>query len=96
MYVDKAKRMKEMEKEKHGCGVRFLISLSTIKPSMKSRGESLSHSRKRIAVDHVMGQLGVSQRKACRVIGQHRSTHRKPKTPRCNEDALTSALIVLA
>jgi hypothetical protein len=37
----------------------------------------------------VVDELGVSQRQACRVIGQHRSTQRKPKTPRSDEDALT-------
>jgi hypothetical protein len=30
------------------------------------------------------------------VIGQHRSTQRKPRTPRSDEDALTSAIIALA
>ena len=29
-------------------------------------------------VDHVGAALGVSERRACRVIGQHRSTQRKP------------------
>ena len=56
----------------------------------------LSPSRKRIAVDHVVDELGVSQRQACRVIGQHRSTQRKPRTPRPDEDALTLAIISLA
>jgi transposase InsO family protein len=41
-------------------------------------------------------KLGVSERRACRVVGQHRSTQRKPRTPRADEDALTSAIIALA
>lgn len=41
-------------------------------------------------------ELGVSERQACRVIGQHRSTQRKPRTQRPDEDALTLAIIKLA
>ena len=44
----------------------------------------------------MVGELGVSERQACRVIGQHRSTQRKPRTPRADEDALTSSIIGLA
>jgi transposase InsO family protein len=40
--------------------------------------------------------LGVSERRACRVIGQHRSTQRKPGTPRGDEGRLTEAVIHLA
>lgn len=40
--------------------------------------------------------LGVSERQACRVIGQHRPTQRKPHTPRADEDAPTAAIIALA
>lgn len=41
-------------------------------------------------------ELGVSERRACRVVGQHRSTQRKPRTPRPDEDRLTAAIIHLA
>ncbi|RAN37896.1 hypothetical protein HY11_18030, partial [Hyphomonas pacifica] len=41
-------------------------------------------------------KLGVSERRACRVIGQHRSTQRKQPIRRDDEDALTSAIIRLA
>jgi len=44
----------------------------------------------------VVNALGASERRACRVIGQHRSTQRKPRTPRADEDALTAAIIALA
>ncbi len=43
-----------------------------------------------------MSELGVSERQACCVIGQHRSTQRKPRTPRPDETALTQAIISLA
>jgi len=44
----------------------------------------------------VVEKLGVSERQACRVVGQHRSTHRKRRTPRADEDKLTAAIIALA
>ena len=43
-----------------------------------------------------MSELGVSERKACAVLGQHRSTQRK--APRATEDeaALTADIVELA
>lgn len=43
-----------------------------------------------------MKALGDSQRRACRVIGQHRSAQRKTPQGRRDEDALTKAIIRLA
>lgn len=46
--------------------------------------------------DHVVSELGISERRACRVLGQHRSTQRKvPVTPD-DEAALTADIIALA
>ncbi len=42
----------------------------------------MSPARRRACVEHVTAKLGVSERKACAVLGQHRSTQRKaPRTP---------------
>ena len=41
-------------------------------------------------------ELSVSERRACRVVGQHRSTQTKPRTPRQDEDILTPVIIALA
>ncbi len=41
-------------------------------------GKLLSPSRRRACVEHVRQTLGISERRACRVLGQHRSTQRKP------------------
>jgi putative transposase len=47
-------------------------------------------------VDHVRAELGVFERRACRVLGQYRSTQRKaPATP-ADEIALTADIIELA
>ena len=46
-------------------------------------------------MDHVVDELGVSERRACRVLGQHRSTQRKvPRTPD-DEAALVADIIEL-
>jgi len=44
----------------------------------------------------VQEALDVSERRACRVVGQHRSTQRKLPTPPADEKPLTSAIIRLA
>jgi transposase InsO family protein len=41
-------------------------------------------------------RLGVSERRACIVLGQHRSTQRKPPTGPDDEAALTADIIALA
>jgi transposase InsO family protein len=47
-------------------------------------------------VEHVIAKYGVSERLACRVLGQHRSTQRKiPRQPE-DEAALTADIIALA
>jgi len=47
-------------------------------------------------VDHVVARFGISQRRACQVLGQHRSTQRKPAKTREDEAALTAEIIELA
>ena len=45
---------------------------------------------------HLQQRLGVSERRACRTIGQPRSTQRKPHRVRDDEAPLTAAIIQLA
>jgi transposase InsO family protein len=47
-------------------------------------------------VEHVAEELGVAERRACRVLGQHRSTQRKVPTTPDDEAALTADIIELA
>jgi transposase InsO family protein len=47
-------------------------------------------------VERVVAELGVSERRACRVLGQHRSTRREPPTRPGDEAALTAAIVALA
>lgn len=56
----------------------------------------VSPARRRVCVEHVVRELGVSERKACRVLGQHRSTQRKAPRGADDEARLTADIIELA
>ena len=56
----------------------------------------MSPSRRRLAIMHVRESLGVSERRSCRVIGQHRSTQRKRRQQKVDEELLTGDIIKLA
>ena len=56
----------------------------------------MSAARRRACVEHVTGKLEVSERFACRVLGQHRSTQRKVPRAADDEVALTESIINLA
>jgi transposase InsO family protein len=47
-------------------------------------------------VDRVTSKLGVSERRACKALGQSRSSQRRQPVKRNDEDALTQAIIRLA
>ena len=52
----------------------------------------MSPSRRREAVRMLGERLGVSERRACRITGQHRSTQRHQPRRTDRDDALRSAL----
>jgi len=56
----------------------------------------VSPSRRRGCVEHVVATIGVSERTACRVLGQHRSTQRKLARTADDEAALTADVVELA
>ena len=56
----------------------------------------MSPSRRRQCIDHVRGRLGISERRACRVLGQQRSTQRRIPRGRDDEDRLVADMIELA
>lgn len=47
-------------------------------------------------MDHVVAELGIPERRACRVLGQYRSTQRKVPTTPDDEAALTADILALA
>ena len=55
-----------------------------------------SPARRRRCIDHVMRKFDVSERLACRVLGQHRSTQRKAPKGRADDAALTADIVALA
>src|SRR5690606_1850099 len=65
-------------------------------PERGCRGKLLSPARRRRCVDHVMAKFSVSERFACKVLGQHRSTQRKKPEGRSDEEALTADILRLA
>ena len=56
----------------------------------------MSPARRRRCVEHVTAALGVSERFACRVLGQHRSTQQKRPRGAGAEAALTADIVELA
>jgi len=48
---------------------------------------------KRQFIEHACGELGISERRACLVVGQHRSTQWRRPQRLDDEDALTAAII---
>jgi len=56
----------------------------------------VSPARRRRYIDHTVRKFGVSERLACRVLGQHRSTQRKAPKGRADDAALTADMVELA
>lgn len=56
----------------------------------------MSPARRRRCVEHVTSALGVSERFACRALGQHRSTQQKAPRGSGDEAALTADVVELA
>jgi len=56
----------------------------------------LSPARRRVCIDRVREAFSVSERRACRVLGQHRSTQRKLPVGRADEERLIADMIELA
>ena len=56
----------------------------------------MSPARRRRCIDHVRERLGISERRACRALGQHRSTQRQHPSGPADEASLTADIIELA
>ena len=97
LRTDQAKRLKDLEKE-NGRLRKAISDLTLDKLILKEalEGKLLSPARRRQCVDHLQAELGISERRACAVAGQHRSTQRKRPRGRDDEEALTAAVIRLA
>ncbi|WP_139111458.1 IS3 family transposase [Sphingobium sp. Ndbn-10] len=99
LKTDQARRMKDLEKENQR--LRRAISDLTLDKLILQEaapGKLLSPARRRRCIDHVRGNLPIrmSERRICRVLGQHRSTQRKVPRGADDEQALTEDIIALA
>src|SRR3954463_6075958 len=65
-------------------------------PAGGSPGKLLSPARRRVCIEHVRRELGVSERRACAALGQHRSTQRKVPSGREDEERLSADIVELA
>ncbi|MEJ2178178.1 MAG: IS3 family transposase [Gammaproteobacteria bacterium] len=97
LQISQAKRRKELEKENARLK-KLVADLSLDKDILNEafKGKLLSPERRRRCVQHVTDELGVSERRACRVVGQPRSTQRRQLVVREDEEPLTRAVIDLA
>jgi hypothetical protein len=55
-------------------------------------GKLVAPERRRQAVDGIRAKYGLSERHACRIVGQHRGTQRYVPTLPADEDGLTRAI----
>ncbi|MFC2106624.1 IS3 family transposase, partial [Candidatus Bipolaricaulota bacterium] len=97
MRVNQMKRLKELETE--NSRLRRAVSDLTLDKMIlqeAAKGKLLSPERRRCCIDAVRQRLGVSERRLCRVLRQHRSVQRQTVQTRDDEDALTRTIIQLA
>ena len=84
MKADDAKRLKELERE--NATLKRIVAdqeLESRGAEGDREGKLVGPVRRRRAVAMLRDRLGVSERWACRVVGQHRSTQRhEPKRGR--------------
>ncbi|WP_317959661.1 IS3 family transposase [Phaeobacter inhibens] len=97
MGVDQLKELKRLQKE--NARLRRAVSDLTLdKLILKEAapGKLLSPARRRACIAHVRSQFKISERRACRVLGQHRSTQRRIPRGRPDEEHLVADMIELA
>ena len=94
---DQVKRMKELETENQRLRKAIAdLTLDKLILQEAGAGKLLSPARRRACVGHIRSVLNVSERRACRALGQHRSTQRKAPRGRDDEEQLTADLVALA
>ena len=97
MKVDQARRFKELEKEERTAKASGgEPDGGQADPGGSDQGKLLSPERRRRCVMHVRQRLGASERHACHVLGQPRSTQRRVKKLPGDEEALRTDVIRLA
>ncbi|MEJ2048079.1 MAG: IS3 family transposase, partial [Dehalococcoidia bacterium] len=97
MRVDQARRLKELEQENSRLK-KLVADLSLDNAILKeaSPGKLLSPPKRRMLIENICKVLRVSQRRACKVLGQARTTQRRNPTPSPEEKRLTEDIVTLA
>ncbi|MGH7876751.1 MAG: IS3 family transposase [Candidatus Dormibacteraceae bacterium] len=82
MKAEDAKELRRLRDE-NGRLKRMVADLSLDVEMLKEVGEGkiLGPARRRDAVSHLRERFGVSERRACRAVGQHRATQRRRPRP---------------
>ncbi|MES0447947.1 MAG: IS3 family transposase [Desulfobacterales bacterium] len=97
MRVEQAKRLKVMEKE--NARLKKLVAELSIDISILKEvagGKLLSPSKRRQAILFVQRKLGISERRACTVLGQARKTQRRTPGITDEEEQLRARIVELA
>ncbi|WP_369796851.1 IS3 family transposase [Belnapia sp. F-4-1] len=97
LKLDQVKRLKQLEQE-NGSLRKAVADLTLEKLVLKeaASGKLVGAARCRGCVEHVRGKLGVAERFACRVLGQHRSVQRGVPRVADDEAALRKSIVDLA
>ncbi|MCH2466286.1 MAG: IS3 family transposase [Gemmatimonadetes bacterium] len=96
MGTAQLKELKRLQKENER--LRRAVSDLTLDKLILSeafKGKLLSPARRRACIDQVRDKLHVSERRICRVLGQHRSTQRHRPRGREDEERLVADMIEL-
>ncbi|WP_310621596.1 IS3 family transposase [Flexibacterium corallicola] len=97
MGTEQLKELKRLQKENER--LRRAVSDLTLDKLIlteAAKGKLLSPARRRACINHIRSQVKVSERRVCRVLGQHRSTQRRFPKGRADEDQLVADMIELA
>ncbi|WP_310619328.1 IS3 family transposase [Flexibacterium corallicola] len=97
MGTEQLKELKRLQKENER--LRRAVSDLTLDKLIlteAAKGKLLSPARRRVCINHIRSQVKVSERRVCRVLGQHRSTQRRVPKGRADEDQLVADMIELA
>jgi putative transposase len=96
MGTDQLRELKRLQKENER--LRKAVSDLTLNKLILAggKGKLLSPARRRACIDHIRTRFHLSERRACRVLGQHRSTQGKVPHGRADEERLVADMIELA
>ncbi|QUS54077.1 IS3 family transposase [Pseudovibrio brasiliensis] len=97
MGTEQLKELKRLQKENERLHRAVSdLTLDKLILTQAAKGKLLSPSRRRAYINHIRSEIKVSERRVCRVLGQHRSTQRRIPKGRADEDRLVADMIELA